>query len=609
MVYSGSSATPNSVLSVPEVHLVKRQGKQTSSSFRVRLNPKGKQLVSVFDDIPKLEWRITSSYETTDEFSSFLRSGILTASLATCFTVIVPDSVPLMSSDAMDIVDSLAAMLGKKVEFKTPIFISASRLDTTTGITDLVSGLCTDGPPQKESAVKISSLIEYEKFIRKLNHTENSSTTALKINLTDSEKMTTVLLLRTNRENIFQLSLIASLRSRRKTAPFTSPPEDQLATKWLAPYMASNTKLMMIVLEPPPHAPTTAATRTVSENDSNLALYESLFDALEKISLTALGGDGSWVTPQIGTVYETVTESPIMQHCSDRPQTTTRLVDAPLDDEKLLEFEIENLNMQLGTSPQGTSTTATTGAAMSTPITVPSEISHSADEIAELRAKNLSLRFELDKLRLSKMPPPGNAVSNYSNHLLIELKKLRSEVEGMEIERRKFLTSKRLIDSLVEKSNKLKADCLVRDERIEKLNENERLLKLELSKMRDHCEYLLEENRSLELDRERGDTVGGGGNRRSLPRPVIATTCNTPTEPHTARVSSLYKQFLFPFRGRLEIEKIFSKLKSPGIVVGDKGSKLLTDLESRVLDLMSASEKLEVSAFCLIKDEKKNNLG
>jgi hypothetical protein len=56
----------------------------------------------------------------------------------------------------------------------------------------------------------------------------------------------------------------------------------------------------------------------------------------------------------------------------------------------------------------------------------------------------------------------------------------------------------------------------------------------------------------------------------------------------------------------LELEKLLKKLREVVVNGGgptNRGIKLMDSLESRITDLMNASEKLEVSAYCLIKAE------
>ena len=118
--------------------------------------------------------------------------------------------------------------------------------------------------------------------------------------------------------------------------------------------------------------------------------------------------------------------------------------------------------------------------------------------------------------------------------------------------------------------------------------------------MRDHCEYLMAQNRELELGYPHSDV-------REISRP---------SEP-TPRIDSLYKQFLFPFRGRNELatklkslteylSKISQKASAGHSVLLDieRGNKLVDDIRGRVNDLIDASEKLEISAYCLIKNEQ-----
>jgi chromosome segregation ATPase len=148
-------------------------------------------------------------------------------------------------------------------------------------------------------------------------------------------------------------------------------------------------------------------------------------------------------------------------------------------------------------------------------------------------------------------------------------------------------------------------DVSSRDERIEKIMDNEKNLRTELLRLKENCEYLLQQNRELEL----------GYHQQSQPHRApkimhaLEPSRNSPPIDHVARVSSLYKQFLFPFRGRSEVEKMIKKLKEY-LGRNDGGSipamKLFDTLESRICDLMNACEKLEVSAYCLIKSDTKS---
>jgi DNA repair exonuclease SbcCD ATPase subunit len=188
--------------------------------------------------------------------------------------------------------------------------------------------------------------------------------------------------------------------------------------------------------------------------------------------------------------------------------------------------------------------------------------------------------------------------SAYSSHLVNEVKRLRAELETMETEKRKYATSRRLIDSLVDKSNKLSSELESRSERIDKLLLNEKILKTELGKLRDHCEYLVAQNRELELG-----------------YPTESKPANVSEPPQ--RVDSLYKQFLFPFRGKNELEGKLKKLTDHLAKIGqktncghspileiDRANKTVDDIRGRILDLVSASAKLEISAYCLIKNQE-----
>jgi hypothetical protein len=218
----------------------------------------------------------------------------------------------------------------------------------------------------------------------------------------------------------------------------------------------------------------------------------------------------------------------------------------------------------------------------------------SADEISEveqLRAKNLALKCEVDRLAAS-----GDHSNSYSNHLVQEVKSLRMELARTEAERRKYETSKRLLDTLMDKSNKLKLENASKTGKIEEMKKLESVLRSELAELKRNCEFLINENRQL------GQQVEEIKNRPS-------------SSPMETTVESFYHEFLFPFNRKKETAKTLVSMhetlqkieravavNAPSSLLDVRRCQASTEkVKEFVNELISASEKLEVSAVTLIK--------
>ena len=523
--------------SVPETHLL-RDNMVSSQSFTTRINQKGKLFVSVFDDSPKLEWKISCTHANTNRFIDALSGPVLKRFLYTTLFISQPEGHPLDGKTVTNIIDGF---LSKEPCCNQPIIVSSfyiSLVDSSRF--DLVNHENLENSSQP-SRVRVASVIHYEKLMRRIFHFNASKPAGALIieavSKSDSSRSRrSVVVSHASPALVSILSNVANVRSLMKRG---NPPQFKtFLDRLLSQYLNNGSHLIMLVIEPPKSFP-------------GLEVYEKLFDALERMSLTAL--PASSLPADIRVQYESVDQLP-NEPVRDRPTTIT---------------------------------------------TPSSESSHQAVsdqecEIADLRAKNLQLKHELDKYRL------GGAVggSAYSSHLVNEVKRLRAELETMETEKRKYATSRRLIDSLVDKSNKLSSELESRSERIDKLLLNEKILKTELGNFRDHCQYLVAQNRELELG-----------------YPTESKPANVSEPPQ--RVDSLYKQFLFPFRGKNELEGKLKKLTDHLAKIGqktncghspileiDRANKTVDDIRGRILDLVSASEKLEISAYCLIKNQE-----
>ena len=534
-------------VSVPELHLVRAHAGNLEV-FRTRMNPKGRVFVSVFEDSPRLEWKISHSHNCQAAFNDVLKSQTVSQIHDLTILVVLPEGVPLFGKTLADIVD---ALVSKAPSLNQPVRISCTHANAATDPVklDIVSSTQTD-VSNVPTSVQVSSLVHYEKLMRRFTRQLNDQSAGYLVMEAISGTNTvsirrTFVISNISVPLVTNLSQVANARSllKRGNAVTFKTDSDRLFSRTLN----NGSHLMLTVLEP--------------SSSTGLEIYEQLFDALERMSLTALPAQPIG----IGKLdFESVDQLP--------PLTTEQTVSEPREP-----------------TPS--------------PALIVTPSSHSSGdftdyelEITNLRAKNLALKHELDKYRL------GGAAggSAYSTHLVNEVKKLRADLEATETEKRKYATSRRLIDSLVEKSNKLSGEIEARNDRIDRLLGNEKILKTELSKMRDHCEYLVGQNRELEL-----------GYAPSEVREIVRSS--DPPQ----RIDSLYKQFLFPFRGKNELEMKLKKLMEFLAKVGQKASaghsvlleieranKLVDDIRGRVNDLIDASEKLEISAYCLIKNEQ-----
>ncbi len=489
--------------------------------------------MSVFDDSPKLEWKISCCHSNTSAFVDTINAETTNLSTDSTMLILQPEGVPEHGKAVTNIIDGF---LSKEPCCNRPIIVSSFHISLSdSACFDIVrhANLDTSSHP---SRVCVSSVLHYEKLMRRISHYITSKTSGVLIIDSVSGPATahcrrSVIVSHASPLLIPFLSNTANVRSlmkRGNPAPFKS-----FLDRLLTQYLNSGSHVMMVVIEPPKSHP-------------GMEVYEKLFDCLERMSLTAL--PASQVPTDVQADFQSVDQLPNEQ-TRDNPRSTPS-------------FESSQ------------------------------PVSDNECEIAELRAKNLELKHELDKYRL------GGAVggSSYSNHLVNEVKRLRFELESMETEKRKYATSRRLIDSLVDKSNKLSTELESRSERIEKFIAIEKILKTELAKLRDHCEYLVAKNRELEL---------------GYPTACQPTHVVEPPQ----RIDSLYKQFLFPFRGKNELETKLKKLTDHIARIGqksncgqttilelDRANKTVDDIRGRISDLISACEKLEISAYCLIKE-------
>ena len=376
--------------------------------------------------------------------------------------------------------------------------------------------------------------------------------------------------------SIASMSVIPAARSAKKSGnPFYG--NFSITQRCLLPLLGGNSKPFILIN--PGH---------ISEKLS--VLYQSLFDLCERICLTALTCHAEEPSSMrldefevVGSVDLLPMRATLRQKTSDKkyPESDTEaIILRVVPEERDLREGVAQLDAELEEVRRSS-------------IMANDSYDVSESELNELKTRNLILRAEIDRLKISSSSGNGNA---YTNHLLSEVKQLRQELAAVETERRKYLTSKRLVESLIEKSNKSKSEALLKQSKLDEAKKTEDVMRKEMIEMKRNCESLLEMNRKLERELE-----------------VVKRASHA--EPPAPCVESVYHQFLFPFQRKREMEKTFLSLydslgkieravavNSPSVLLDVKrSSDSMHRLKDCVSELLSASEKLEISAVTLLK--------
>ena len=92
------------ISSVPETHLI-RGNTIDSQSLMTRINQKGKLFVSVFDDSPKLEWKISCCHSNTSAFVDILNAETTNRSTDSTLLILQPEGVPVHGKAVTNIID------------------------------------------------------------------------------------------------------------------------------------------------------------------------------------------------------------------------------------------------------------------------------------------------------------------------------------------------------------------------------------------------------------------------------------------------------------------------------------------------------------------------
>jgi chromosome segregation ATPase len=344
-----------------------------------------------------------------------------------------------------------------------------------------------------------------------------------------------------------------------------------LTQRCLSPLLAGNAKPFIVI-------------DTSSASEENILTFQSLFDLGEKLCLTALPCEPEPAALRIEDfeVIESMDKVPPrkpleVKNCPPNAPKVKVHLNGPKPRKEKKEIpdvinQLDELEKEIG-----------------------SDVLGYEREIEGLRTQNMVLKCEVDKLSATSSAEGGNA---YTSHLVTEVKQLRAELLNVENDRRKYETSKRLIESLIEKSNKLKAEVSSKNAKIDQLREQETVYKSELCELKKNCEYLLETNRALNLELE---------NARAL---------KSIRKPETS-IESFYHDFLFPFNRKKEMGKAILTIheslqrversvavNAPSSVLDVRRSlSTLAKLKDCINELVSAGEKLEISAVTLIKQK------
>ena len=547
------------ISAIPEVHLiVPHSSSNASSVFSCRADKNGKEFVSIANDVPRLEWRITKSHVDTVSVASQISRWVFTESLNTTIVLGVPDScASLLQSGQIDFLDSVCSSFVVPKEGKS---VCASAW-TISG--DFVDDLLARGPGLNMSvttedfvpvvvSVALDSLVEYQKFLRRVSIAADV-VLFLRFALFSSSgtvHMVHFIVSRLNRSLLESLSPIPAARTLEKTKSRVKDPAASLTTRCMRALLARDSRPFVILwLSEITHL---TGTQTV--------FYQCLFDMCERLCLVALlcGREGLAKVDDFKIVsrMDLLVRRSHVSAPQVEPDVCVPAV-APDDiSETALEADLSRLERQLDDGPDDT-------------------FDVYENEISELKAKNLILRTEIDRLKISGGEGAPNA---YTSHLVAEVKSLRGQLLQFEQDKRKYLTSKRLVDSLVEKTNKLKSELAQKNKNRTDFDAVNANLRSELDQLRTDCEKLLAENASL---------------RR------------VPTESTSHQFRALYTEFLFPFKDAKQVEKclvrMFEIMRKFEVSENQKrGIETLDKLRLMVNSLIAASQKLEMSAACML---------
>ena len=593
----------SAVVSVlPEVHLV-----QISDLLKIRTDARQKEFVSFREDDSHLEWKITHAHEEMSTCAALISSWNGSQKLNASIFSSVPLSEPTVFSKVQtELLETICAsfMSGKSIG---DICVSAwiingdsleDVLRPDSAVVDASAAQTSELVPETDS-VRVRSVLDFQRFIRRLEHSVDQQTEALFLRfvLFKDSRILHFIFIRDN-VGVTALNVIPSCRISRKAGTPVVNRSMTLCQRCLVPLLAGNAKPFFVI-------------DASQVTESSILTYQSLFDLGEKMCITALPCEPEQVVLKIEDfeVIESMDKLPPRKPLTlKNSPDSTQLVTQPAASPKL------SVHLPSPSPPKSSSKGPRKAKKESPRLSEEDVLKQLEDlerdiggdvigyekEIEDLRAKNMVLKCEVDKLSASSSGESGNA---YTSHLVSEVKHLRQELLNVETEKRKYETSKRLLDSLIEKSNKLKAESQGKSTKIEELRKHESTLKAELAELKKNCEYLLESNRVLNLELEQ------------------ARKTNSARERRTDTIDSFYHDFLFPFNHKREMAKSVVSMhetlqrveravavNAPSALLDVRRSLAhLEKLKDYVNELVAASEKLEISAVTLIKEKSRSN--
>ena len=559
---------------IPETHIIRG-----SDAFKSRTDAKQKEFVSLVDDDSYLEWKVSRVHESQSSCASQIWTWMNSSNLNTTICCTGGASEVLLSKPRVEFLESVCSgFLSSKPlgqicgsvwttssEFLEDILRPEAACDHPAG------GVSVDVVPETES-VRIRSALDFQRLLRRIEHSLSSSVDALFLRFVlFSESKIVHFVFLNDVHAVKNLGPIPSCRVSRKSGTTSYPDSMNLTQRCLSPLLAGNAKPFIVI-------------DTSSASEENILTFQSLFDIGEKMCLTALPCEPEPTALRIEDfeILDSMDKVPPRKplDVKNAPSTAPKVkvhLNGPKPRKPKKETpdvmnQLDELEREIG-----------------------SDVLGYEKEIEGLRTQNMVLKCEVDKLSATSSADGGNA---YTSHLVTEVKQLRAELLSVENDRRKYETSKRLVESLIEKSNKLKAEVGSKSAKIEQLREQETVYKSELSELKKNCEYLLETNRSLNLELEN------------------ARSSKLIRKPETS-IESFYHDFLFPFNRKKEMGKAILTIheslqriersvavNAPSSVLDVRRSlSTLDKLKDCINELVSAGEKLEISAVTLIKQK------
>ena len=572
---------PPVLSTIPESHVICSRKEAESGKLSFRTDGKGREFISFRDDASRLEWKISRSHADASKVCAHITEWMSSQDLNVSCLVTVPDErASVFAKEQIELVEAVCSsfLVGKSLGD-----ISASAWQVVgDDLDDLLSSgspfshassFSSDEVVPETNSVRIKSVLDFQRLVRRVErYSDLRGAVFIRFVLFKESRIVHLAFMHAQLASA-SLTIVPTIRAAKKSGTQPRSHPLTLTQKCIVPLLSGNAKPFIVI-------------DTSTLNDSNAVIFQSLFDVSEKICLTALPcqREAGGLRIEEFDVIESIDKLPPRKKKGERTQSVLSIDNS--SDESKISARKKNLGAKKISPPP-----VYTEAQLVEDIDqLDLELTklNSNEEVEELRSKNLVLKSELDKAAVGS---GGNA---YTGHLVNEVKQLRQELAAVETERRKYQTSKRLIDSLVEKSNKMKVELGQKSAKIDDMKKSDSVLKHELAELKQNCEYLLDTNRRLNVDLEEAQSVPAA-------KPVS--------------IDSFYHEFLFPFGRKREMEKSFLSLHDllhriernvavncPSSVLDvRKSGAQLEKLKDSVNELLSASEKLEISAATLIK--------